>query len=181
MPVIYLNAAHTHRSPGGVWGGVTEHGECLRLCNALKSTLNMLAPRLEVRVTEGNFIFPPVKNGDMLLIFHKGINEMKENKHGAGILVKSDADAAYQYRAFRLLTALCGDSLRYRGVHTATDGSPFGFFVNTPAREAYLITAGYIESERDTEAVNQGLRAIALRLSQEIIKIYKEKANEDNT
>lgn len=181
MSVIYLNAAHTPRSPGGVWQGATEHGECLHFCNILKNALLEQCPRLDVRVVTGNFPFPCVMHDDLLFIFHKGINGKNQNRHGAQIFVKDTDSADTQYKAYSLLKALCGEYIRYLGVRIATGSTPFRFFVNTPTENAYLIMAGFIESARDREALMRHGTQAAAALSREILKIYKEKKDEDNT
>ena len=181
MSVIYLNAAHTALSPGAVWHGKTEHGETLRFCHALKRELLFLDSDLDVRVTEGNFPLPYVMHDDFLFVLHKGINGKNENRHGASIYVKDTDSAATQYKAFRLLEALCGKRLKYLGVHVAGKRTPFRFFVNTAAGNAYLIMAGFMESSKDLETMTLYEKEIAAALSREILKIYKEKTDEDYT
>lgn len=181
MSVIYLNAAHTASSPGAVWHGSTEHEEALSFCHALKRELLSLDGGLEIIVTEGNFPLPYVMHDDFLFVFHKGINGKNENCRGAEIYVKDTDSAATQYRAFRLLEALCGKRLKYRGVHIAGKGTPFRFFVNTAARNAYLIMAGFMESVHDRSAFLHHEKEIAAGLSREILRIYKEKTDEDYT
>ena len=80
MSVIFLNAAHTPRSPGGVYGGLTEHGESMRLCRALKYELGRLDGSLDVRIYEGNADSENMHPDDVLLVLHKGHNEKNQYK-----------------------------------------------------------------------------------------------------
>ena len=179
MGAILLNAAHTAYSPGGVYKGVTEHGESLRLCRLLRESLLGLDKELQVKITEGNDTV--VAPDDLLFVFHKGGNMKNERKRGAVICVKETASSEIQYRAYRLLCALCRRGLRFRGVHTLSEKNPFRFFINTPTENAYLVMAGFIESEEDTAHFGRYGSDLAYELSEEIFSIYKEKINEDNT
>lgn len=179
MSVIYLNAAHTPYSPGGVYKGINEHEESLRLCGLIRESLLALDGRLQVEITAGNS--PAAGDDDLLFVFHKGNNMKNECRSGALIFVKESASAEIQYRAFRLLCALCGKGLSYRGVHTATKKSPFCSFINTIPENAYLVMAGFIESDRDNSLLFHRAGEISLDLAGEILKIYKEKTDEDKT
>ena len=171
--MINLNNGHTPLSPGGVSGGRTEYSECARLIEAVKKGLTGAG----VIVTEGTGGY--TRDG-LLFIFHKGTSMKNAPKRGAEIFVPENASAENQYNAYRLLSALCNDNaFRYRGVHPLTGSSPFGAMRTLGNENAYLIKAGYIDFPRDNEIWDRECEHIASALSQEIMKIYKEKTNEN--
>lgn len=171
--LINLNNGHTPRSPGGVWGGRTEYGEMRRLIEAVSRRLE----GFPVKITEGGKV---PYGDDLVVIFHKGTTEKNGMSGGADITVPENASARTQYNAYRLLLALCGETgLRYRGVHTATAKSPFGSLRLTENENAYLIRAGFIDCDRDNALCEGVSDSLAAALSQEIIRIYKEKMNEN--
>ncbi len=180
MPVIYLNCAHTPSSPGGVFGGHTEYGDSRRLCFSLYEKLKALDAYADIRLSGGK-IPRDIKRDDLLFVFHRGTAIKQYPSKGAEIFVKESAGAKIQYEAYRLLSCLCGDGgFRYRRVRTATAKCPFGAFRRALPQRAYLIKAGFIDSEGDNEIFERGLESFAELLAGEIIKIYKENINEDN-
>ena len=171
--MINLNNGHTPLSPGGVSGGRTEYGECARLIEAVRKGLE----GAEVIVTEGTGGY--TRDG-LLFIFHKGTSMKNAPKRGAEIFVPENASASGQYNAYRLLSSMCGEkAFRYGGVHTLTPKSPFVRMGTLGNENAYLIKAGYIDFPRDNEIWDRECEHIATALSQEIMKIYKEKTNEN--
>lgn len=180
MRVINLNNGHTPFSPGGVFGGRTEYGECEKLIDALYRKIKALDPSIEIRLTNGTSGIREKAN-EMLFVFHKGTHLKNEINTGACVFVGSRADAKAQYEAYRILDSICSDGgLRYRGVHTVTDKSPFRAFLRYAPESAYLIKAGFIDNEEDNLLCDREFHRFAGKLSEIIVKIYKEKINEDN-
>ena len=179
--VIILNNGHTRHSPGGVFGGRTEYLECLRLQRALYEEIKCLAPSAEIRLCEGAAAIRESSPEDMLFVLHKGTSLKNAPRRGADIFVGETASARIQYEAYRILCALCPPGgLRYRGVHTVTKKSPFGIFRALRTGRAYIISAGYIDNAGDNAAFDRSLSRIAHNTAKEIVKIYKERKNEDN-
>lgn len=171
--MINLNNGHTPLSPGGASGGRTEYSECARLIEAVRRYLT----GADVKITEGTDGYSPE---GLLLIFHKGTSEKNSPTRGAEIFVPENASAQAQYRAYRLLCALCSEgAYRYKGVHTLHGKSPFLKMRTLGNENAYLIKAGYIDCREDNEISDRECDRIASALSQEIMKIYKEKTNEN--
>lgn len=171
--MINLNNGHTPLSPGGVWGERTEYGECARLISAIRNNLK----GFPVKITEGREGY---SRDGLLIVFHKGTSMKNSPKRGAEIYVCENASADTQYEAFRMLSAVSGENtFRYRGVHTVTKKSPFKCFSSLPGENAYLIKAGYIDSDCDNGIWDRAFDGIAAALSQEIMRIYKEKINEN--
>lgn len=180
MPVIYLNFAHTPSSPGGVFGGHTEYGDSRKLCFSLYEKLKGLEKNADIRLSGGK-IPAEIKSGDLLFVFHRDTALKQSLSAGAEIFVKEEAGAKIQYEAYRLLKCLCCEgAFRYRKVRTATAKSPFASFRKALPERAYLIKAGFIDSEGDNEIFEKGLESFSELLAEEIIKIYKETINEDN-
>ncbi len=171
--LIILNNGHTALSPGGVSGGRTEYGECARLINAVSKCLE----GLPVKITEGTKGY---SDEGLLFVFHKGTSEKNKKNGGAEIFVSADACARTQYNAYRMLTAFCGENgYRYRGVHTLTEKSPFRCLFTSDNEDAYLIKAGYIDCPADSKVPDRPSESAVCALSREIMRIYKEKINED--
>ena len=171
--MINLNNGHTAHSPGAVWGKRTEYRDSRRLISAVAEGLR----GLPVKITEGA---GGAGTDELLFIFHRSTSEKNSPKTGAGLYVPAEASADTQLRAFRLLSSLCdGSGLRYRGVHTATAECPFGILRRPGDRQVFLIKAGYIDSDADNERWDKSLHGTADALSQEIMRIYKEKINEN--
>lgn len=171
--MINLNNGHTALSPGGVWGERTEYKECRRLISAISENLT----GLPVKITEGREGY--CRDG-LLFIFHKGTSMKNAPKRGAEIIVSENASSDTQYDAFRLLCAVSGENtFRNKGVHTLTKKSPFKSLQLLENENAYLIKAGYIDSDRDNAVWDRELEGMARALSREIIRIYKEKINEN--
>ncbi len=180
MTEINLNNGHTPLSPGGVFGGRTEYSECKKLTALLYKALKSLDPSLSVRLTEG---ITGIKenNGGLLFVFHKGTHIKNEAGSGAGIFVGAEADTETQYDAYRILMSLCSEGgFRYRGVHTLTEKSPFRAFSEYAPESAYIIKAGFIDNEEDNMISDRELLRMVQGLSETIVKIYKERINEDN-
>lgn len=171
--MINLNNGHTPLSPGGVSGGRTEYSECARLIEAVRKGLS----GADVKITEGTDGY---SRDGLLFIFHKGTSMKNAPKRGAEIFVPENASAETQYRAYRLLCAVCSDgAYRYRGVHTLHGKSPFVKMRTLGNENVYLIKAGYIDSNGDNEIWDRECDLFASALSREIMKIYKEKINEN--
>ncbi len=180
MSVINLNNGHTPRSPGGVFGGSTEYIQSKKLIDSLSRSMRALDPSIEIMLTEGTDGIRKAEADSMLFVFHKGTHLKNQIRTGAEIIVGKNASAVTQHEAYRLLTALCGDSgFRYRGVHTLTEKSPFRAFSEYAPEKAYIIKAGFIDNEADNLISDRELDRFARRLSEIIVKIYKEKKNED--
>lgn len=171
--LINLNNGHTPRSPGGVWGKRTEYGEMRSLIEAVSRCLQ----GFPVKITEGSQVSC---GDDLVIIFHKGTTEKNGMSGGADITVPENASARTQYNAYRLLCTLCRETgLRYRGVHTATEKSPFISLRHTENENAFLFRAGFIDCDRDNALCDGEPDSTAAALSKEIIRIYKEKINEN--
>ncbi len=169
--MINLNNGHTPLSPGGVWGERTEYAESRRLISAISENLK----GLPVKITEGTKGY---SEGGLLFIFHKGTSMKNAPKRGAEIFVSENASSDTQYNAYRMLCSLCPENgYRYRGVHTVTEKSPFKCLFKTCHENAYLIKAGYIDSDSDNARWDRNFDGIAAALSEEIMRIYKEKIN----
>lgn len=182
MPSVFIVTGHTPLSPGGVNGDRTEYQETKSLCEALKGCISTLSPEIDVITGEGNAFIEKAGRDDFLLVLHKGTYDKNAPTGGAEIYVKKEADAACQYQAYRLLCSLCGkDGYRYRGVHPLTAVSPFRAFGGCVPDSAFLLKAGYIESEADCLVWDKRADALAEGLAGEIIKIYKEKNYEVNS
>lgn len=170
--MIILNNGHTPLSPGAVYQGRTEYLESRRLIEAVERELS----GFDVKITEGREGYSPKGH---LFIFHKGISERNERKSGAEVLVPENASSDTQYRAFRLLEGVCGcTGLRYRGVHPVAQSSPFNTLRTLPSENAYLIKAGFIDSEKDNLLFDEALSHTARAIAGEIMRISKEGTNE---
>jgi hypothetical protein len=175
--VIYLNPAHTPRSPGGVSGGRTEHGDSIRLCRALLGELKGLPAEI---VTDSSG-FSAMTENDLLFVFHRGTAEKNSLTRGAEIYVKENASADIQLNAFCLLSRICSDGgFRYRRVHTLTPKSPFISFGRASPERAFLLKTGFIDNAGDNEIFDRELTGLARGLASEIKRIYKERKYEDN-
>lgn len=180
--VIYLNPAHSPRSPGGVFCGRTEHGDSLELCRALKRELLLKDGTLPVEIVPDSTDFSCMSEDDMLFVFHRGTSYKSSPVSGAEIYVKEAASADIQYDAYRVLSCLCGDKgFRYRRLHTLTGKSPFLRFGAAAPRRAFLLKTGYIDSAGDNGIFDRELKYLAQSLAREIYGMYKERKYEDNS
>lgn len=180
-PVIYLVSGHTKASPGGVFGGRTEADDCSRLCFALENELKGLDSGLHIKVLEGSCLQQEMNEDDLLFVFHEGTSCKSSPKKGAAIFVKENADVKIQYEAFSLLSTVCSKyGFRYNGVHPEGSRSPFKSLQRALPERTFFIVSGYIESSTDNLNFDSML-SYSLPLAGEILKIYKERKNEDNT
>ena len=180
--VIYLVSAHTKASPGIVFGGHTEAQDCERLCSALEKSILSISPGISVKVMSGINQLHKLREEDLLFVFHRDISEKGSPKKGASVFVKENASSSVQYKAFSLLSSVCGDKgFCYRGVHPVTRKSSFrSLYKDLPCYSFYL-KAGFMDSEEDNKIFDALAGENTASLARSIVRIYKEKKYEDNT
>lgn len=180
MKKIYLYAAHTSFSPGGMYCGREEHTDVLRFAKFLASAL-MRDGELTAEILTGT----EKNTGDsnaFVLIFHRDYNEGNDRSYGAKCFVKNDSDAETQYRAYRLLDSITGEGkFRYRGVHEDFMHTGFTALRNTESRNTFLFTLGFTDSSRDNEIFDERISVLSDSLARAVKSIMKEVQNEDNS
>lgn len=178
MRKIYLYAAHTSFSPGGMYEGRTEHGDALRFCRFLGQQLEG-AGEIQVKILTGKI--RPVPDEDaIVLIFHRNYNEGNDKSHGAAVYVSEDADCETQYTASRLLESISRNGgFRYKGVHFGKSHSGFSSLTDTGCKNTFLLTLGFIDSPRDNKIFDERISFLANALCEEITDIIKEREYEN--
>ncbi len=180
MVNVYINAAHTSFSPGGVWGDRTEHNDVLSFARMLAIELER-DKNISCEYYTGN-CRKGFSDEDIVLILHRGSNIKNCNKYGCDVTVQRDADAKTQYEAFRLLESLGGEKgFRLRGVHTNTEKTAFGRMEETGSKRTFLFKLGYIDSSEDNRIFDRNYIYLAERLSEKIKEVFGGDNNETDT
>ncbi len=180
MIKIYINAAHTSFSPGGVWGERTEHEDMLKFTRMLSIELER-DPDISCKVFTGD-LRKKFTGYDVVLSFHRGTNIKNSEKHGAQVFVQENASADIQYEAFRLLESISSEKyFRMLGVHTATSKNIPASINHTGCERTFLFHIGFIDSQRDNRLFDSCYEELARELSERIKEVFKEEKNEDNT
>ena len=177
MMNVYINNPHTQCSPGGVWGERTEYTDIGRFLNRLYGETEKYD---SINCIMCNFPkIPEIGENDIFLSFHRSSDMKSCASSGAAVMVKSESDAAVQYKAYRLLEALCGeDGFRYRGVHTYTDLSPFKSVEKSRSPFTFLFTLGYIDNEGDNRVFDGFSHKLIKNFAYKLNEIIKETENE---
>lgn len=180
MKKIYLYAAHTSFSPGGMLEGRTEHGDTLRFCRFLAEYLKSTGIA-DVGILKGNIRPCPDKDA-FVIIFHRDYNEGNDRSYGAAVYVAEDADCTVQYTASRLLESISRNGgFRYKGVHFGKNRCGFSELEKTGCKNTFLLTLGYIDSQRDNFILDEKISFLAEALCEEITDILKETEYENRT
>lgn len=177
MKKIYLYAAHTPFSPGGMCNCRTEHEDVLRFAQLLSHSLRR-AGFEEVSLLRGNIRECEDKDA-VVLIFHRDYNEGNSFSHGARVYVPDSAGCETQYEAYRLLESLSRfGGFRYKGVHFPISRKGFCSLEKTGCEKTFLFTLGYIDSARDNKIFDERTALLSDELCEELCDILKEKKYE---
>lgn len=181
MKKIYVIAAHSPYSPGGMCQGRTEHEDSLKFARMLHMNLER-DKGLEVKLLKGDTRRLSFSEEDTVIVFHRASNMKNCASYGARAFVTPSADAEIQYDAFRLLESICGDHFfRMKGVHTETK-SDFRNSINSLGTDrVFLFDLGYIDSYKDNRVLDRYYELLADRMGKKLREILKERENEDNT
>ncbi len=176
MVNVFINAAHTSFSPGGVIYGRTEHSDVLEFARLLSAAL-IRTDGICCESYTGN-CRKGYSDSDIVIILHRGSNVGNDNTYGCDITVKSTADADTQYDAFRLLQSLGGEKgFRLKGVHVNTRKSPFRQMEETGSKNTFLIKLGYIDSYKDNKIFDSNLLHLTESLAKKINEIFGGENN----
>ncbi len=177
MMNVFINNPHTRCSPGGVWGERTEYADIGRFLNRLYGETEKYGG---VNCIMSNFVkIPEIGENDIFLSFHRNSNMKNRDASGAAVMVKSESGEAVQYKAYRLLEALCGEGgFRYKGVHTFTDLSPFKSVEKSTSPFTFLFTLGYIDNEGDNRVFDGFSSKHIKNFADKLNEIIKETENE---
>ena len=179
MKNIYLYAAHTSFSPGGVLWDRNEHSDVMKFVKYLGSVLSC-NENLHVKVLTGNI--KPLPDAHAVFIFHRDWNDTHNRKHGCAVYTVRDSNVRIQYDAYRLLESITGEgAFRYNGVHSHHVREGFSSLNNTLCENTFLFTLGYMDSFRDNTIFDRNVYILARRFAHKVNEMYEEKKNEDNT
>lgn len=174
MVNVFINAAHTSFSPGAMIYGRTEHSDVLAFARMLSMELERYEG-IKCEYYTGN-CRKGYSDEDIVIILHRGSNSGNDNTYGCDITVKSTADAATQYDAFRLLQSLGGEKgFRLKKVHVNTGKSPFRQMEETGSEKTFLVKLGYIDSYKDNSIFDKNLLKLAQSLAEKINEVFGGK------
>lgn len=180
MVDLYINASHSPFSPGGVWGERTEYGDVLifseKLAGVLSECENIRCRLFDGRLKKG------FSEKDIVLSFHRDSNMKNSDSYGAKVLVQRDSNADIQYKAFRLLDALCVDGgFRFRGVHTFSESCPLKSIETTGSPLTFVFYLGFIDNVRDNKVLDCFSDVLIKEFAKKLTEIIKETENEVST
>ena len=177
---IYINAAHTSYSPGGVWGARTEHSDVLKFARMLHMGLER-DKSISVQMFTGDIRRRSFSEDDTVIVLHRASNEKNSFSYGARVTVPEEASSDIQYEAYRLLMSICGERLfRMKGVHTGSESHCRNSINTLGTNRVFLFDLGYIDSYTDNRIFDKCYEVMAERLSEKIKEILKEEKDEDN-
>lgn len=180
MKNVYINAAHTSYSPGGVWGARTEHSDVLKFGRMLHMGLQR-DKSISVQMFTGDIRRRSFSADDIVIILHRASNMKNSFSYGARVTVPEEASSDIQYEAYRLLMSICGENFfRMKGVHTEGRLHLRNSINTLGTCRVFLFDLGYIDSWKDNRIFDKFYENMAERLAEKIKEILKETKDEDN-